>query len=295
MTTTSLENIFQTLEKDLGTADLAAKIERVGQVIRAGDGIAEISGLTDISYNEMLDFESGVQGVALNLNADSVGVIILGDYTKVTEGQTVKATGNILEVPVGEAMIGRVVNGIGEAVDGKGAIQTQKTYPVERIAPGVITRESVGVPLQTGIKAIDAMIPVGRGQRELIIGDRQTGKTQVALDTIVNQKGQDITCIYVSIGQKEAKVARIVADLEKRGAMEYTTVVVAGASDPAALNYLAPYTGCAIGEYFMDKGKDVLLFTMIFKPPFLIDNFFASSSTRTRSPEITRLLDDQLD
>lgn len=257
--TQSLENIFQTLEKDLGTADLTAKIERVGQVISVGDGIAVVSGLTEIAYNEMIEFESGVRGVALNLDSDSVGVIILGDYLKVAEGQTVKATGKILDVPVGEAMVGRVVDGIGSPIDGKGAINTQQTYPIERIAPGVITRESVGVPLQTGIKAIDAMIPVGRGQRELIIGDRQTGKTQVALDTIVNQKGQDITCIYVSIGQKEAKVARIVADLEKRGAMDYTTVVVAGSSSPAAIQYLAPYTGCSIGEYFMDKGKDVLI------------------------------------
>lgn len=254
-----LEEILASLESDFVSAELAAKIEHVGTVTKAGDGIAQIHGMKNIASSEMIEFDSGVKGVAFNLDSDSVGAIILGDFTKVTEGQMAKATGRILEVPVGEVLVGRVVNGIGEPIDGKGALDTKKFYPVERIASGVITRKSVGVPLQTGIKAIDAMIPVGRGQRELIIGDRQTGKTQVALDTIVNQKGQNVICIYVSIGQKEAKVARIVADLEKRGAMEYTTIVSASATSPAALQYLAPYTGVSIAEYFMDKGKDVLI------------------------------------
>ena len=233
--------------------------EKIGTVIEASDGIAKIVGLSDIQYNEMVEFGSGVLGVALNLEEGLVGAMIMGDPSTVREGMTVKGLGNILEVPVGEELIGRVVDSLGQPKDGKGPVNTKQTYPMERIAPGVMTRKSVHQPVQTGIKAIDGMIPVGRGQRELIIGDRQTGKTAVAIDAIINQKGQDMTCIYVAIGQKESKVAQIVANLEKHGAMDYTIVVSAGASEAAALNYLAPYAGCAMGEYFMDNGKDALI------------------------------------
>lgn len=256
---TSVADLIKTLEQDFLKLDLSPVVEHTGAVIRCGDGIAEISGLKNIASGEMIEFSSGVKGVTLNLEADTVGAIVLGDFTKVNEGETVKATGKILSVPVGNEMIGRVVNGIGEPVDNKGEIKSKTFYPIERVAPGVITRQSVNQPLQTGIKAIDSMIPIGRGQRELIIGDRQTGKTQIALDTIVNQKNENIICIYVAIGQKQAKVARIVAELEKRGAMDYTIVVTSSSSDPASLNFLAPYTGCAIGEYFMDRGMDALV------------------------------------
>ncbi|MBN1258238.1 F0F1 ATP synthase subunit alpha, partial [Candidatus Peregrinibacteria bacterium] len=255
----SLEDILKGLETQLKDADHKAKLEETGIVIKAGDGIAEIYGLKNIANSEMIEFESGVKGVAFNLDTDAVGAIVLGDYLKIREGETAKATGKILSVPVGEELIGRVVNGICEPVDGKGEIKTKEFYPVERIASGVITRESVKQPVHTGLKAIDSMIPVGRGQRELIIGDRQTGKTQVALDTIVNQKGEDMICIYVAVGQKQAKIARMVAELTKRGAMDYTIVVASPSDAPAALNYLAPYVGCAIGEYFMDHGKDALV------------------------------------
>lgn len=255
----TMEDMVKAIENDLEKADFSAKIEQVGTVVRAGDGIVEIYGLKNIASNEMVEFESGIKGLALNLDSESVGAIVLGDFTKIAEGESVKATGRILEVPVGEAMIGRVVNGIAEPIDGKGEIKTKTFYPVERIASGVISRQSVDQPLQTGIKAIDAMIPIGRGQRELIIGDRQTGKTQIALDAIVNQKGENVICVYVAIGQKKAKVARIVEELRQRGAMDYTIVVASSASDPASLNYLAPYTGCAIAEYFMDQGKDTLI------------------------------------
>ena len=210
----------------------------------------------------MVEFEteSGkILGVAFNLEEDEVGVVVLGDQKTIKEGNIVRATGRILSVPVGPALIGRVLNALGEPVDGKGAIKSEKYYPVEKVAPGVITRESVRQSVQTGIKAIDGMIPIGRGQRELIIGDRQTGKTAIAIDTILNQKDQDMICIYVAIGQKESKIAKIVKELTERGAMAYTCVVLAGASEPAALSYIAPYAGCAIGEYFMDAGKDVLV------------------------------------
>ncbi|MBU0598478.1 F0F1 ATP synthase subunit alpha, partial [Patescibacteria group bacterium] len=233
--------------------------EKVGTVESIGDGIARISGLSEVMASEMLAFPGQKFGLALNLEEDSIGAIILGSQEGIKEGDTVKSTGRILEVPVGEAMVGRVVNPLGQAIDGKGDIKSDKSYPVEKIAPRVITRESVNTPVQTGIKAIDSMIPIGRGQRELIIGDRQVGKTAITLDTIINQKGQDIICIYVAIGQKESKVAKIVAELEKHGAMEYTIVVVAGASDPASLTFIAPYAGCAMGEFFMDQGKDALV------------------------------------
>jgi len=254
-----VSDLVKNIEQDLQKWDLSPEAEHTGTVIKAGDGVAEIYGLKNIAANEMIEFASGSKGVAFNLDSETVGALALGDFTKINEGETVKATGKILSVPVGEELVGRVVNGIGEPVDGKGDLKAKTFYPVERIASGVITRQSVNQPLQSGLKAIDSMIPIGRGQRELIIGDRQTGKTQVALDTIVNQKGENVICIYVAVGQKQAKVARIVAELEKRGAMEYTIVVASSANDPAALNYLAPYTGCAMGEYFMDKGKDALV------------------------------------
>ncbi len=253
------DTLLKTLEAELKNFESSVTVAKVGTVLEVGDGIAKVAGLSDCMAAEMLEFGNGVMGVALNLENDQVGVMILGDYLSVEQGDTVKSTGKILSLPVGPSLVGRVVNPLGEPLDGRGAINTKEYYPVERIAPRVITRQSVNTPLQTGIKAIDSMIPIGRGQRELIIGDRQTGKTAVAIDTIINQKGAGVTCIYVAIGQKESKVARLVARLQEAGAMAYTTVVVAGASDPAALSYLAPYSGCAIGEYFMDKGQDVLV------------------------------------
>lgn len=252
-------NIVEQLKNKIENFSADVKVEKVGTVIEVGDGVARVSGLTECASMEMLDFGHDVMGVALNLEESLVGSIILGDYTKINIGDTVRTTGKILSVPVGEMLIGRTVNALGQAVDGKGAIVSDVAYPVEKIAPGVITRLGVREPVQTGIKAIDALIPIGRGQRELIIGDRQTGKTAIAIDTIINQKGQNMICIYVAIGQKESKIAKIVAELEKSGAMEYTIVVAAGASEPAALSYIAPYSGCAMGEFFMDQGKDVLI------------------------------------
>lgn len=251
--------VIETLKQQISDFSDHLAVDKVGRVLEVGDGIAKISGLSDVMYSEMVDFGNGALGVALNLEEDLVGAMILGNSLSVKEGDIVKSTGKIMEVPVGEAMIGRVVNPLGEAIDGKGAIKTSKTYPIEKIAPGVITRQSVHQPVQTGIKAIDSMIPIGRGQRELIIGDRQTGKTAIAIDTIINQKGKDLICIYVAIGQKESKIAKIVAKLEAEDAMAHTIVVVAGASMSASLNYIAPFAGCAIGEYFMDQGKDVLV------------------------------------
>ena len=251
--------IIDQLKKQIKNFEAKTEAEKVGTVLEVGDGVAKISGLSDVMASEMLEFSNGVYGVALNLEEGQIGAMILGPFEGIIEGDQVKSTGKILSIPVGEKMIGRVINPLGQAVDGKGEIDSEKFYPIEKIAPGVITRQSVNQPVQTGIKAIDSMIPVGRGQRELIIGDRQTGKTAIAIDAIINQKGQDMICIYVAIGQKESKVARIVAELEKKGAMEYTTVVLAGASDPAAFSFIAPYSGCALGEYFMDQGKDVLV------------------------------------
>jgi F-type H+/Na+-transporting ATPase subunit alpha len=252
-------NIVEQLKNKIANFTTGVKIEHVGTVLEVGDGVARVSGLSQAASMEMLDFGNGIFGVALNLEENLIGSIILGDYTKINAGDTVRSTGRILSVPVGEALIGRTVSALGEPKDGKGPVTSDKFYPVEKIAPGVITRQSVKQPVQTGIKAIDALIPIGRGQRELIIGDRQTGKTAIAIDTIINQKGQNMVCIYVAIGQKESKVAKIVAELEKSGAMEYTIVVSAGASEPAALAYIAPYAGCAMGEYFMDQGKDALI------------------------------------
>ncbi len=253
------DKIIENLKEQITKYKTHAAKEEVGSVIEVGDGIAKISGLSHAMASEMLDFGGGVFGVVLNLEEDFVGAIILGDFSKVSEGTIVKKTGRILEIPVGQNCIGRVVNSLGEPLDGRGKIKPDASYPLEKIAPRVITREPVTKPVQTGIIAIDAMIPIGRGQRELIIGDRQTGKTAIAIDTIVNQKGQDMICIYVAIGQKESKIARIIGELEARGAMDYTIIVLAGASDPAPMLYLSPFAGCAIGEYFMDKGKDVLV------------------------------------
>ena len=231
----------------------------VGTVLQVGDGIARLSGLNNARASELVEFENGTLGIVFNLESDNVGVIIMGDYSEISEGQLVRATGRIVSVPVGNAMIGRVINAVGQPVDGKGPIATDKFRPIERIAPNVVSRKSVDTPVQTGIKAIDAMIPIGRGQRELIIGDRQTGKTALVIDTIINQKGQDLICIYVVIGQRQSQVAQVLATLEKFGAMEYTVIVAATASEPAALQYIAPYAGTAIGEEFMEQGKDALI------------------------------------
>ncbi|HKC73052.1 MAG TPA: F0F1 ATP synthase subunit alpha, partial [Chloroflexota bacterium] len=231
----------------------------VGTVIQVGDGIAQVFGLQGVKYNELVEFPNGTLGMAADLSVDNVGVIVLGPYEQIKEGEQVRSTGRIVQVPVGETLLGRVVNPLGQPIDGKGPVQTDQTRAIERVAPGVITRQGVNTPVQTGIKAIDSMIPIGRGQRELIIGDRQTGKTAIAIDTIINQKGKDLFCIYVSIGQKTSNVAQIVALLEEFGAMDYTTVVAANAEDPAALQYIAPYAGCAIGEEFMETGRDALV------------------------------------
>ncbi len=251
--------IVDVLKTQLQSYTAKATTATVGHVIDVGDGIARVEGLSNVQSSEKVTFASGATGVALNLEEDTVGIMILNGATGVQEGEEVRGTGQVMSVPVGDALVGRVVNPLGEPVDGKGAIKTTEQYPVERVAPGVITREGVRQPLQTGIKAIDALIPIGRGQRELIIGDRQTGKTAIAIDSIINQKGTGVTCIYVAIGQKASKIARIVAELEKHGAMAHTIIVLASASDPAALSFLAPYAGCAMGEYFMAKGKDALV------------------------------------
>ena len=251
--------LIEELKKQISEFHHEPKAEAIGVVLEVGDGVARVSGLSGVMVSEMIEFENGAFGVALNLEEGEAGVMLLGETGDIKEGTVAKSTGRILSVPVSDTVVGRVVNALGSAIDGKGKIEASKYYPVEKIAPGVITRQSVNQPLQTGIKAIDALIPVGRGQRELIIGDRQTGKTAIAIDTIINQRGQDVICIYVAIGQKESKVARIVAELEKAGAMDYTAIVVAGASEAAALSFIAPYAGCALGEYFMDQGKDVLV------------------------------------
>jgi len=259
----SYDYLVKNLQNKLESFEFQATEESVGQIIEIGDGIAVVSGLSQAMAMEMVQLETAdkekIDGVVLNLDEETLGVMILGDYTGLKEGDTVRSTGKVLAVPVGEAVIGRVVDGLGKPVDGKGDLKTTESYPVERVAPGVITRQAVSVPLQTGIKSIDAMIPIGRGQRELIIGDRQTGKTAIAIDTILNQKDSGVLCFYVAIGQKESKVAQIIARLQEAGAMEYTTVVVAGASDPAAMSFIAPYAGCAMAEYFMEHGRDVLI------------------------------------
>lgn len=252
-----MADLIQQIEKEIQGLRLKSTKENIGRVIEVGDGIARIDGLSDAQYSELLQFEGGITGLALNLERDEIGAVIFGDFTEVKEGTVVKTTGRILQVPVGEKLVGRVVNALGNPVDGKGKIESKTNYPVEKIAPGVITRESVRTPLLTGIKAIDAMTAIGRGQRELIIGDRNTGKTTVAIDTIINQS--DVICIYVAIGQKTSKVAQLVAKLEEHGAMKHTIVVAATASDSATMQYIAPYSATAMGEYFMDQGKDVLI------------------------------------
>ena len=239
--------------------DQTVDVRSVGTVVEVGDGIAQIYGLEDALSSELLEFPGGVMGMALNLSEDTVGAVILGDYTKIKEGDTVKTTGRVVEVPVGSALIGRVVDPLGRPLDDKGPIAATKTRPVERVAPGVITRKSVDTPVQTGIKAIDALIPIGRGQRELIIGDRQTGKTALAVDTIINQKDSGVKCIYVAIGQKQSTIASVVRKLEEHGALAHTIIVAASASTPAALQYIAAYSGCTMGEYFMDNGEDALI------------------------------------
>ena len=250
--TTDLQKQIDSFKPTMGVSD-------VGTVTEAGDGIARIRGLADVHSQELVQFENGVKGITFNLERDNVGVIVMGDYSGIEEGMLAHSTGRIASVPVGDAMVGRVVNALGEAIDGKGVIKTTSFRPIERIAPGVVGRKDVDTPVQTGIKAIDSMTPIGRGQRELIIGDRQTGKSALAIDTIINQKGKDLFCIYVAIGQKKSSVARTVATLERYGAMDYTTVVVASADESAALQYIAPYAGCEIGEEFLETGRDALV------------------------------------
>lgn len=250
--------INEIIRAQIENFDSSMTVDEVGSVIKVGDGIAEIHGLEKVMAGELLEFPHGVRGLALNLEEDKVGTVLFGDFQKIKEGDEVKRTKRIMSVPVGDAMIGRVVDALGNPIDGKGEIITDTFNPVERIAPGIIDRQPVKEPLQTGLKAIDAMVPIGRGQRELIIGDRQTGKTAVAIDTIINQKGKDVICVYVAIGQKASTVAQVVKKLEDYGAMDYTIVVSATASDPAAMQFLAPYSGCAIAEYFRDNGRHAL-------------------------------------
>ena len=252
------DEITSILRQEIENYEKAIDVTEIGSVISVGDGIARIHGLEKVMAGELIEFPHEVSGIAMNLEEDQVGAVLLGDYTEIKEGDEVKRTGRIMSVPVGEELIGRVVNALGEPIDGKGPVQTTRFNPVERLAPGVVARQPVKEPMQTGIKAIDAMIPIGRGQRELIIGDRQTGKTAIALDTIINQKGGDMICIYVAVGQKRSTVAQVVKTLEDYGAMEYTIVVSASASDPAPMQYLAPFSGCAMGEYFRDNGKHAL-------------------------------------
>ena len=251
--------ISELIKNKIQGLETGADTRTQGTIVSVTDGIVRVHGLSDVMAMEMLEFPNNTFGLALNLERDSVGAVVLGDYEHITEGDTVKCTGRILEVPVGPEMMGRVVNALGQPIDGKGPINAKITSPVEKIAPGVIARKSVSQPVQTGIKAIDSMVPVGRGQRELIIGDRQTGKTAVAVDAIINQKGQNMMCIYVAIGQKASTVANVVRKLEQYGAMEYTVVVAATASDSAAMQYIAPYAGCSMGEYFRDRGQDALI------------------------------------
>jgi F-type H+-transporting ATPase subunit alpha len=252
------DEISRVLREEIENYEKAVDVAETGSVISVGDGIARIYGLENVMAGELIQFGGGVSGIALNLEEEDVGAVLLGEYSNIKEGDEVRRTGRIMSIPVGEAMIGRVVDALGLPIDGKGPIDTKNFNQIERIAPGVVDRQPVKEPLQTGIKAIDAMIPIGRGQRELVIGDRQTGKTTVAIDTILNQKGGDVICIYVAIGQKRSTVAQVVKTLEEHGAMEYTIVVAATASDPAPMQYLAPYSGCAIGEYFRDSKRHAL-------------------------------------
>lgn len=255
----SATEISDLIRKKIQDLDLDAEARTEGTVVGIADGVARIHGLSNAMQGEMIEFPGDVYGLALNLERDAVGVVILGDYEQVSEGDTVKCTKRILEVPVGEALLGRVVDSLGNPIDGKGPVEATESSPIEKIAPGVIARQSVSQPVQTGLKSIDAMVPIGRGQRELIIGDRQTGKTALAIDTIINQKGTGIKCIYVAVGQKASSVSTVVRKLEEHGAMEHTVVVVATASDSAAMQYISPYSGCAMGEFFRDRGEDALI------------------------------------
>jgi F-type H+-transporting ATPase subunit alpha len=251
--------ITEIIRQRIQDLDLGAKVQNEGTIVSVSDGIIRIHGLEEVMYGEMIEFDGGVYGLALNLERDSVGAVVLGEYTNLVEGMKARCTGRVLEVPIGEKLLGRVVDGLGNPIDGKGDIDAAGMDAVEKVAPGVISRKSVDQPVQTGIKSIDAMVPIGRGQRELIIGDRQIGKTAVAIDTIINQKGTGIKCIYVAIGQKQSSIAGVVRKLEENGAMEHTIVVAASASDPASMLFLAPYTGCTMGEYFRDRGQDALI------------------------------------
>ncbi len=260
MATIKADEITKIIREQIENYEQTVAVEEVGSVISVGDGIARIHGLEKVMAGEMIEFPHGVTGIALNLEEDQVGAVLLGEYAEIKEGDTVKRTGTIMSVPVGDEMVGRVVNPIGDALDGKGAIVTQTRNALERIAPGVVERQPVREPLQTGIKAIDSMIPIGRGQRELIIGDRQTGKTAIILDTIINQKGQDMICIYCAIGQKRSTIAQVIKVLTDAGAMDYTIIVAASGSEPASMQYIAPYAACAMGEYFRDSGRHAVCF-----------------------------------
>lgn len=251
--------ISEIIKQRIDNLDVSVQAKNEGTIVSVSDGIIRIHGLADVMYGEMIEFEGGVFGMALNLERDSVGAVVLGDYKNLAEGQTARCTKRILEVPVGPELEGRVVDALGKPIDGKGAINAKHSSPVEKVAPGVIARQSVDQPVQTGLKAIDAMVPIGRGQRELIIGDRQVGKTAVAIDAIINQKGKNVKCIYVAVGQKQSSIANVVHKLEEHGAMEYTIVVAASASDPASMQFIAPYAGCSMGEYYRDRGEDALI------------------------------------
>ncbi len=254
-----MADIIKELQRELEGLKITSSANNIGTITELSDGVAKVEGLSNVAYNELVSLPHNLQGLALNLEETSVGIIVFGDYKLLKEGDQVKTTGRILSVPVGEGMIGRVVDALGNPIDGKGPVKTSQLYPIEKVAPGVITREPVNTPIQTGLKAIDSMIPIGRGQRELIIGDRGIGKEAITIDTIINQKNTGVICIYVAIGRKTSKIAQMVATFEKFGAMKHTIVVAASADDPAAMSYIAPYSGCALGEYFMDKGQDVLI------------------------------------
>jgi F-type H+-transporting ATPase subunit alpha len=251
--------ISEIIKQRIDSLDVSVQAKNEGTIVSVSDGIIRIFGLTDVMYGEMIEFEGGIYGMALNLERDSVGAVVLGDYLRLKEGQSCKCTGRILEVPVGPELEGRVVDALGKPIDGKGPVETKLTDAVEKVAPGVIARQSVSQPVQTGLKSIDSMTPVGRGQRELIIGDREVGKTAVAIDTIINQKGKGVKCIYVAVGQKASSIANVVQKLEEHGAMEYTIVVAASASDPASMQFIAPYSGSTMGEYYRDRGEDALI------------------------------------
>ena len=251
--------ISEIIKERINTLDVSVQAKNEGTIVSVMDGIIRIHGLADVMYGEMIEFEGGLYGIALNLERDSVGAVVLGDYLQLKEGQTCRCTGRILEVPVGPELEGRVVDALGKPIDGKGPVEAKLSDAIEKVAPGVIARQSVSEPVQTGLKSIDSMTPIGRGQRELIIGDREVGKTAVAIDTIINQKGKDCKCVYVAVGQKASSISNVVQKLEEHGAMEYTVVVAATASDPAAMQFIAPYSGCTIGEYYRDRGQDALI------------------------------------